>query len=115
MHLQRTIDTRSYKSEAKGGGGGGASGNGLVFAAPSKRRILGDMQPTNGTTFSISIAPQSCRGNYLDHEKVVICNLICYLRIYLVCVCVCVCVCVLPPPPPPIVQFIFTKTGHFVH
>ena len=46
MHLQRTINTRSCKS---GVGGGGASGNGLVFAALSKRRILGDMQPTNGT------------------------------------------------------------------
>ena len=74
MHLQRTINTRSCKS------GGGASGNRLVFAAPFKR-ILGDMQPTNGT--SISIAPQSCRGNYLDHEKVVICNLVCYWRIKL--------------------------------
>ena len=39
MHLQRTINTRSCKSGARGGG----SGNGLVFAAPSKRRILGDM------------------------------------------------------------------------
>ena len=44
------------------------------------------MQPINGTTFSISIAPQSCRGHYLDHEEVVICNLICYWRIYFVCV-----------------------------
>ena len=43
MHLQRTINTRSCKSGVRGGGGG-ASGNGLVFAAPSKRRTLGDMQ-----------------------------------------------------------------------
>ena len=56
MHLQRTINTRSCESGVRG-----ASGIGLVFAAPSKRRILGDMQPTNGT--SISIALQSCRGN----------------------------------------------------
>ena len=76
MHLQRTVNTRPCKSGASGGGG--VSGKWLVFAAPSERRILGDMQPTNGT--SISIAPQSCRGNYLDYEKVVICNLICYWR-----------------------------------
>ena len=75
MHLQRTINT--WWCQSGSGVGEGASGNGLVFAAPSKRRILGDMQPTN----SISSAPQSCRGNYLDHEKVVTCNLICYWRI----------------------------------
>ena len=41
-----------------------------MFAALSKKRMLGDMPLTNGT--SISIAPRSRRGNdrYFDHEKV---------------------------------------------